>query len=81
MIGLRSVWRMASGAGGDTSSRASNVLPPDVLTMISAFEPAVPLLRAHYLSEPNRDFDLVLKGGQMGADDLFTQIRNGTGAA
>lgn len=67
-------------SGGDTSSHAAAKLGIDALTAIAPMAPGSPLCRAH-APEPERDgLQLVLKGGQVGGDDVFDAVRRG-GAA
>ena len=64
-------------AGGDTSSRATRGLGLVALTAKAAVAPAVPLLLGHAADPKTPPVELVLKGGQMGAPDLFVTIRDG----
>jgi uncharacterized protein YgbK (DUF1537 family) len=64
-------------AGGDTSSRATRGLGLVALTAKAAVAPAVPLLLGHAADPKVPPVELVLKGGQMGAPDLFITIRGG----
>ena len=64
-------------AGGDTSSRATRGLGLVALTAKAAVAPAVPLLLGHAADPKVPPVELVLKGGQMGAPDLFVTIRGG----
>jgi uncharacterized protein YgbK (DUF1537 family) len=67
-------------SGGDTSSHAAAQLGIDALTAIAPVAPGAPLCRAH-APQPERDgLELVLKGGQVGGDDVFEAVRQG-GAA
>ncbi|HEV2554555.1 MAG TPA: four-carbon acid sugar kinase family protein [Bosea sp. (in: a-proteobacteria)] len=67
-------------SGGDTSSHAAAKLGIDALTAIAPMAPGSPLCRAH-APDPERDgLELVLKGGQVGGDDVFNAVRRG-GAA
>ncbi|WP_439494362.1 four-carbon acid sugar kinase family protein [Bosea sp. (in: a-proteobacteria)] len=64
-------------SGGDTSSHAAAGLGIDALTAIAPMAPGAPLCRAH-APEPERDgLELVLKGGQVGGDDVFDAVRRG----
>ncbi len=64
-------------AGGDTSSHGVAQLGIDALTWAAPIERGAPLVRAH-AAEPAIDgIELVLKGGQMGADDFFETVRRG----
>jgi uncharacterized protein YgbK (DUF1537 family) len=67
-------------SGGDTSSHAAARLGIDALTAIAPVAPGAPLCRAH-APEPERDgLELVLKGGQVGGDDVFDAVRRGAAA-
>lgn len=64
-------------AGGDTSTTAIRMLGIDALEMVAPLFPGAPLCRA---SAPGRGLDgceLVLKGGQMGGPDFFSQAKIG----
>ncbi|WP_291820559.1 four-carbon acid sugar kinase family protein [Bosea sp. (in: a-proteobacteria)] len=64
-------------SGGDTSSHAAAKLGIDALTAIAPMAPGSPLCRAH-AEAPDRDgLELVLKGGQVGGDDFFSEVREG----
>jgi uncharacterized protein YgbK (DUF1537 family) len=65
-------------SGGDTSSHAASMLGIDALTAIAPMAPGSPLCRAHSI-DPDRDgFEIALKGGQVGSDDFFCAVRDGT---
>lgn len=64
-------------AGGDTSGAVTGALDIVALTAEAEIVPAVPLLRGHAPDEGKAPVDLVLKGGQMGPDDLFLRLRDG----
>lgn len=58
-------------AGGDTSSQAVKALRPWALQHIATMPPGVAVCRARF-DEPALDgLELMLKGGQMGAETLF----------
>ena len=64
-------------SGGDTSGRAASMLGIDALTAIAPLAPGSPLCRAH-AERANRDgLEIALKGGQVGAADLFVAARRG----
>jgi uncharacterized protein YgbK (DUF1537 family) len=64
-------------SGGDTSSHAAAKLGIDALTAIAPMAPGSPLCRAH-APDPERDgLEMVLKGGQVGGDDVFDAVRRG----
>lgn len=62
-------------AGGDTSSHGARALGLLALTAEATLAPGAPLLAGHRAAGP--PIELVLKGGQMGADDFFIRIRDG----
>lgn len=62
-------------AGGDTSGRITRLLDVDALEIAANPHGNIVLLRA-WSSAPGIDgLELLLKGGQVGADDLFESIR------
>jgi uncharacterized protein YgbK (DUF1537 family) len=63
--------------GGDTSSHAVQQLGLYALTWIATLEPGAPLCRAHADEAHPRlhHLELVLKGGQIGADNFFDVVR------
>lgn len=64
-------------AGGDTSSLAVKALPIWGLSFLRALSPGVALCRVHS-DEPALDgLELMLKGGQMGAPDIFQRLLDG----
>ena len=67
-------------SGGDTSSHAAAQLGIDALTAIAPVAPGAPLCRAHAPESERDGLELVLKGGQVGGDDVFDAVRRG-GAA
>ncbi len=67
-------------SGGDTSSHAAAKLGIDALTAIAPMAPGAPLCRAHAPDPKRNGLELVLKGGQVGGDDVFEAVRRG-GAA
>jgi uncharacterized protein YgbK (DUF1537 family) len=64
-------------AGGDTSGAVSRMLGVRALTAEAEIVPAVPLLAAHLADAEAPPVELVLKGGQMGPDDLFAMLLDG----
>jgi len=64
-------------AGGDTSTHAVTQLDLHALTFAASLAPGVPLCRAHAPGSPLHGLELALKGGQMGSDDFFAQVRDG----
>lgn len=61
-------------AGGDTSSHAVQALDAWGLEWIAQVDAGVALLRAHADDARVDGVELMLKGGQMGADDLFERL-------
>ncbi len=66
-------------AGGDTSSHALKELRVDALTTLLPLPqtPGSPLCTAHGRYAPTDGLQIALKGGQVGADGYFSQIRDG----
>ncbi|PYE46852.1 uncharacterized protein YgbK (DUF1537 family) [Rhizobium sp. PP-F2F-G20b] len=66
-------------AGGDTSSHALGALKIDALTTLLPLPetPGSPLCTAHGLHAPTNGLQIALKGGQVGRDGYFAQIRDG----
>lgn len=65
-------------AGGDTSSHAVQCLAPWALGWAGQVAPGVALCRAHADDARLDGLELMLKGGQMGGDDLFERLITGT---
>lgn len=63
-------------SGGDTSSHATSRLGIDALTAIAPLAPGVPLCRAHATDPAIDGLEIALKGGQTGAPDFFTAVRD-----
>lgn len=74
----RSGLRRLVVAGGDTSSHALSELDVFALTLRHPISdsPGSPVCTAHCAGGP--DFELVLKGGQIGKDDYFVRLREGS---
>ena len=64
-------------AGGDTSTHAIQQLGLDALTFVAPLAPGAPLCRAHAPGSPLDGLQLVLKGGQIGPETFFAQVRDG----
>ncbi len=64
-------------AGGDTATHSVKQLALDALTFAAPLLPGVPLCRARAAGSPLHGIELALKGGQMGAQDFFAQVRDG----
>ncbi len=69
-------------AGGDTSSHALTELRVEALTTLLPLPqtPGSPLCTAHGSYPPTNGLQIALKGGQVGTDDYFAQIRDGRGS-
>ena len=66
-------------AGGDTSGYGALSLGIRALTALAPTVPGAALCRAHFADADRAPLEIALKGGQMGAPDYFTSIRNGGG--
>jgi len=68
-------------AGGDTSGHAGRALGVDALTMVCPFAPGSPLCRI-WSSEASVDgVQVLFKGGQVGGERLFGEVRAGSPGA
>ncbi|WP_423340277.1 four-carbon acid sugar kinase family protein [Rhizobium sp. HT1-10] len=69
-------------AGGDTSSHALKELNVEALTTLLPLPqtPGSPLCTAHGNDRATNGLQIALKGGQVGADGYFAQIRDGLAA-
>ena len=67
-------------AGGDTSSHALGMLGIHALTIRMPLPrtPGSPLCRAHSDDRSSDGLEIAFKGGQVGADDYFIALRDGT---
>jgi uncharacterized protein YgbK (DUF1537 family) len=63
-------------AGGDTATHSVKQLGFDALTFAAPLVPGVPLCRASAASQFD-GLELALKGGQMGPEDFFANVRDG----
>lgn len=61
-------------AGGDTSSHVAQALGLWGLSYGGTLSPGVTISRAHSRDAARDGMELILKGGQMGADDLFQRL-------
>ena len=68
-------------AGGDTSSHGASTLGIYALTALAPVAPGGALCRAHSDNASLQQFEIALKGGQMGGPDYFETVRNGGIAA
>ncbi|CAN5439637.1 four-carbon acid sugar kinase family protein [soil metagenome] len=64
-------------AGGDTSSFVARALGVHALELETEFDRGAPLCRATLKS---RHMQILFKGGQLGHEDLFDRVRQGTAA-
>ena len=64
-------------AGGDTSSHAGKQLEIDALTYIGPLAPGAPLCHARSRRPDRNALEVVFKGGQCGADNFFTLVKEG----
>jgi 3-oxoisoapionate kinase len=67
-------------AGGDTSSHALGELDIYALTTRKplAQSPGSPMCRSHSANLAFSDLEIAMKGGQLGTDDYFTALKDGT---
>jgi uncharacterized protein YgbK (DUF1537 family) len=65
-------------AGGDTSSHALQALGLKALAYAGELAPGVVMCRAHADVAALNGVELMLKGGQVGGDDLFERLLRGT---
>jgi uncharacterized protein YgbK (DUF1537 family) len=64
-------------AGGDTATHAVKQLGLTALTFVAPLTPGAPLCRAHAPGSPLDGLELVLKGGQIGPETFFAEVRDG----
>jgi uncharacterized protein YgbK (DUF1537 family) len=69
--------RRAGVAGGDSSSLAAQALGGWALSPAGTLAPGVPLTRLHSDAPRLDGLELMLKGGQMGPQDLFERLVRG----
>jgi uncharacterized protein YgbK (DUF1537 family) len=74
---VRSGVRRVIIAGGDTASHAVSRLDIHALTFAAAITPGAPLCRAYSRNPLMEGLELVLKGGQVGGEDLFETVMKG----
>jgi uncharacterized protein YgbK (DUF1537 family) len=67
----------AAIAGGDTSGHATRELGIYALTALAPIAPGSPLCRAYSDDQAHDQFEIALKGGQIGAPDFFCAVRHG----
>jgi len=63
--------------GGDTSSRAVQALAPWALGWVGRLGGSSPVVRAHADDPAVDGLELMLKGGQMGEDDVLDRLVDG----
>jgi uncharacterized protein YgbK (DUF1537 family) len=65
-------------AGGDTSGQVARALDIESLEMIGELTRGSPLCRATGPGSPADGIEITFKGGQIGADDFFGLVRDGS---
>jgi uncharacterized protein YgbK (DUF1537 family) len=73
----RSAVRRVVIAGGDTASQAVRELGITALTFLAPLAPGAPLCLAHSEEAGLAGLELVLKGGQVGAETFFEDVLRG----
>ncbi len=61
-------------AGGDTATHAVQQLGLRALTFVAPLTPGAPLCRGYAPESPLNGLELVLKGGQIGPEDFFSNV-------
>ena len=74
---LRSGIRRAIVCGGDTSGHAGQQLGVKALTMMRPLAPGGPLCRAWFDDPALHGLEIVFKGGQVGSEGYFEDVRHG----
>lgn len=64
-------------AGGDTSGAVTDALAIRALRMHAAITPGAPLCGGLQTIDGGDILEIVLKGGQIGAEDYFGSVRRG----
>lgn len=67
-------------AGGDTSSYAARAMGIEAVEMIAPLAPGAPLCRAYAPGSPVDGLEVNFKGGQVGSEDYFEAVLQGTTA-
>ncbi|MGN6179278.1 MAG: four-carbon acid sugar kinase family protein [Mucilaginibacter sp.] len=67
-------------AGGDTSSYAARAMGIEAVEMIAPLAPGAPLCKAYAPGSPIDGLEVNFKGGQVGAEDYFEAVLQGTTA-
>lgn len=65
-------------AGGDTSSYAARAMGIEALEIIAPLVPGAPLCKAYSINKAIDGIEVNLKGGQVGGEDYFLILKNGT---
>jgi uncharacterized protein YgbK (DUF1537 family) len=65
-------------AGGDTSSYAARAMGIESVEMIAPVVPGAPLCRATAPGSPVHGLEVNFKGGQVGGENYFVQMANGS---
>lgn len=65
-------------AGGDTSSYTARAMGIDAVEMIAPLVKGAPLCRIHSKNSAIDGLQINLKGGQLGENDYFVALKNGT---
>jgi 3-oxoisoapionate kinase len=65
-------------AGGDSSSHAARAMGIEAIEMAAVFTAGAPLCRIHAPGHAADGREVVFKGGQVGAIDLFPRLQSGT---
>ena len=65
-------------AGGDTSSYAARAMEIEALEMIAPLVPGAPLCKAYSINKAIDGIEVNLKGGQVGGEDYFVILQNGS---
>ncbi len=65
-------------AGGDSSSHAARAMGIEAIEMDAVFTAGAPLCKVHASGHPADGREIVFKGGQVGAADLFSRLETGT---
>jgi uncharacterized protein YgbK (DUF1537 family) len=67
-------------AGGDTSSYAARAMGIEAVEMLASLAPGAPLCKAHAPGSPVDNMEINFKGGQVGAENYFEAVLQGTTA-
>lgn len=65
-------------SGGDSSSYAARAMGIEALEMIAPLVPGAPLCKAYSTNKAIDGIEVNLKGGQVGGEDYFLILKNGT---